>query len=80
MGKCKAWWNIAANPDEIQNWGDVALAIGPYELQVPTKASTLEVDRGKYVDHWRRISDGQFRVTVSMWDVAIVLVDYKLPI
>ena len=67
MGKGKAWWNIAANPDEIQHRGDVALAIGPYSVQVPTKPGTLEVDRGKYVDHWRRMPDGQFRVTVSMW-------------
>jgi hypothetical protein len=47
--------------------GEVALAIGRYNVQVPIKPGTLEVDRGKYVGHWRRMPDGQFRVTVSMW-------------
>jgi ketosteroid isomerase-like protein len=53
--------------DEIENWGEVALAIGRYKVQVPTKTGTLEEDRGKYVGHWRRMPDGRFRVTVSMW-------------
>jgi uncharacterized protein (TIGR02246 family) len=52
---------------EIEHWGDVALAIGRYEVQMPVKPGTFETDRGKYVGHWRRMPDGHFRVTVSMW-------------
>ncbi len=59
--------NAAFELDEIEHWGEVALAIGRYNVQVPIKPGTLEVDRGKYVSHWRRMPDGQFRVTVSMW-------------
>jgi ketosteroid isomerase-like protein len=59
--------NAAFELDEIEHWGEVALAIGRYNVQVPTQPGTLEVDRGKYVGHWRRMPDGQFRVTVSMW-------------
>jgi ketosteroid isomerase-like protein len=59
--------NAAFELDEIEHWGEVALAIGRYRVQVPTKPGTLEEDRGKYVGHWRRMPDGQFRVTVSMW-------------
>lgn len=59
--------NAAFELDEIEHWGAVALAIGRYNVQVPTKPGTLDVDRGKYVGHWRRMPDSQFRVTVSMW-------------
>jgi ketosteroid isomerase-like protein len=59
--------NAAFELDEIEHWGDVALAIGRYNVQIPTKPGTFEEDRGRYVGHWRRIPDGQFRVTVSMW-------------
>jgi ketosteroid isomerase-like protein len=53
--------------DEIEHWGDVALAMGRYRVQIPNKANVTEEDRGKYVGHWRRMPDGQFRVTVSLW-------------
>ena len=59
--------NAAFELDEIGHWGEVALAIGRYNVQVPIKPGTLEVDRGRYVGHWRRMPNGQFRVTVSMW-------------
>jgi ketosteroid isomerase-like protein len=59
--------NASFELDEIENWGEVALAIGRYSVQVPTKSGYLEVDRGKYVGHWRRMPNGQFRATVSMW-------------
>jgi len=53
--------------DEIEHWGDVALAMGRYSVQIPNKSNVIEEDRGKYVGHWRRMPDGQFRVTVSLW-------------
>jgi ketosteroid isomerase-like protein len=59
--------NAAFELDEIEHWGDVALAIGRYKVQIPNKPGAIEEDRGKYVGHWRRMPDGQFRVTVSMW-------------
>jgi ketosteroid isomerase-like protein len=51
----------------IEHWGDVALAIGRYKVRIPNKSGATEEDRGKYVGHWRRMPDGHFRVTVSMW-------------
>ena len=63
VGYCNAVFEL----DEIEHWGDVALAIGRYNVQIPTKPGAFEVDRGKYVGHWRRMPDGQFCVTVSMW-------------
>ena len=59
--------NAAFELDEIKYWGDVALAIGRYKVQISNAADAIEEDRGKYVGHWRRTPDGQFRVTVSMW-------------
>ena len=59
--------NAAFELDEIEYWGDVALAIGRYKVQTSNNAGAMEEDRGKYVGHWRRMPDGQFRVTVSMW-------------
>lgn len=53
--------------DEIEHWGDVALAIGRYEVEIRAKPGIFEVDCGKYVSYWRRMADSQFRVTLSMW-------------
>lgn len=62
-GYCNAVFEL----DEIEHWGDVALAIGRYKVQIRVKPGIFEVDCGKYVSHWRRMADGQFRVTLSMW-------------
>ncbi len=59
--------NAAFELDDIEHWGDVALAIGRYKVQISNKSGATEEDRGKYVGHWRRMPDGQFRVTVSLW-------------
>jgi len=53
--------------DEIEHWGDVALAIGRYKVRISNKSGATDEDHGKYVGHWRRMPDGHFRVTVSMW-------------
>jgi ketosteroid isomerase-like protein len=53
--------------DEIEHWGDVALVIGRYKVQIPNRPGGIEEDSGKYVGHWRRMSDGKVRVNVSMW-------------
>ena len=60
--------NSAVELDRIEHWGSVALAIGSYNVQIPTKFASSDVDSGKYVGHWRRMPDGQFRVTLSMWN------------
>jgi len=59
--------NATLELDRIELWGDVALVVGRYSVQIPTKSGSFDVDRGKHVGHWRRTSGGQFRVTVSMW-------------
>jgi len=60
--------NSAVELDRIEHWGNVALAIGRYKLQISNKSGSSDVDRGKYMGHWRRMSDGQFRVTLSIWN------------
>ena len=50
--------------DQIMHWGDIALAIGRYTVQILPISGVLEVDRGRYVGHWRRTADGLFRVTL----------------
>ncbi len=59
--------NAAFELDEIEHWGDVALAIGRYKVRISNGPDAIEEDHGKYVGHWRRMPDGHFRVTVSMW-------------
>ena len=59
--------NAAFQLGEVECWGDAALAIGRYKVQIANKSGVIEEDRGKYVGHWRRMPDGQFRVTASMW-------------
>lgn len=60
--------NSAVELDRIEHWGNVALAIGRYKMQISDKSASSDVDRGKYVGHWRRMSDGQFRMTLNMWN------------
>jgi ketosteroid isomerase-like protein len=62
-GYCNAVFAVG----QIEHWGDVAIAVGRYTVQVPVKPGTSEVDRGKFVGHWRRMEDGKFRVTASVW-------------
>jgi len=59
--------NFAVELERIEHSGDIALAVGRYSVQIPTKSASSDIDRCKYVGHWRRMSDGQFRVTLSMW-------------
>jgi ketosteroid isomerase-like protein len=60
--------NCAVEVDRIEHWGNVALAIGRYKVQISTEFGSADIDRGKYVGHWRRMPDGQFRITLSMWN------------
>ena len=59
--------NAALEFDQIEHWGDVAIAMGRYKVQISVTPGTFEVDRGKYASYLRRMEDGQFRVTMSMW-------------
>ena len=59
--------NATLQFDQIQHWGDVALVTGRYTVEISSIPGALEVDRGSYVGHWRRMADGQFRVTLSLW-------------
>lgn len=63
MGYCNAAFEL----DRIECWGEVAITLGRYKVQTLVKPGTLETDRGKYVGHWRRDADGQFRITSSVW-------------
>jgi len=60
--------SFAVELDRIEHWGNVALAIGRYSVQILTKSASSDVDRGNYVGHWRRMPDGHFRLTLSMWN------------
>jgi ketosteroid isomerase-like protein len=62
-GYCKAVFEL----DRIEHWGNVAITIGRYKVQIPVTSDTFEIDRGKYVSHWHRMPDGQFRVILSIW-------------
>jgi ketosteroid isomerase-like protein len=59
--------NATLQFDQIQHWGDVALVMGRYTVEISSIPGALGVDRGSYVGHWRRMADGQFRVTLSVW-------------
>jgi hypothetical protein len=41
--------------------------IGRYKMRIPAATDTFATDRGKYVSHWHRMADGQFRVILSTW-------------
>jgi ketosteroid isomerase-like protein len=62
-GYCNAVFEL----DRIEHWGNVAITIGRYKVQIPVTHNTFEVDCGKYVGHWHRMPDGQFRVTLGIW-------------
>ena len=59
--------NATLEFDRIQNWGDVAVVMGRYTVEISSIPCAQAVDHGSYVGHWRRMEDGQFRITLSVW-------------
>jgi uncharacterized protein (TIGR02246 family) len=57
-------------PDEILVFGDGAVERGRYSLNMTTNGQPF-ADRGKYVQVWRRLSDGTWKLAQSITNTSL---------
>src|SRR3982074_2557130 len=52
---------------EVANSGDIAYTYGTYELTMKDSKCKPMADHGKYVEIWKKQSDGAWKCAVDMW-------------
>ena len=72
------WKDLLASPGVAISWkttkvevarsGDIAYTTGTYELTVNDASSKPINDRGKYVEVWKKQTDGKWKVAVDIWN------------
>jgi ketosteroid isomerase-like protein len=53
---------------DVARSGDIAYAYGTYELAMKNSRGKPMADRGKYVEIWRKQSDGGWKCVVDTWN------------
>ena len=72
------WKDLLASPGVAISWkttkvevaksGDIAYTTGTYELTVNDASGKPINDRGKYVEVWKKQTDGKWKVAVDIWN------------
>lgn len=58
---------VTLNQLSIAQFGDFAVEIGEYSMQVAEPGLGKHHERGKYVTGWRRQPRGEYLMTVTIW-------------
>ena len=66
------WRNITLDSVEIDSDGDLAYHLGRVGFDVPVSGST-ERKMGKYVDIYKRATDGTWRIALTIWNMDEVI-------
>ena len=71
VAEAKTWIEAGATNEsfeiiEVFGDGDIAYQVGTYSLDYPQEDGSLETDRGKFVDIFRRQEDGSWKARVSI--------------
>ena len=53
--------------------GDLAYSTGAYEMSAPDDSGKPSIDRGKYVAVWKKQADGNWKVSLDMWNTDLPL-------
>lgn len=56
---------------EVYDGGDVCTAVGTYELDMRPPGADPEQDRGKFVEVWRRGTDGEWRIAEDIFNSSL---------
>ena len=61
-------YSVKWKPDkvEVARSGDIGYVIGSYELTVNDSNGVPTIDKGKYVEIWKKQTDGSWKVAVEM--------------
>jgi uncharacterized protein (TIGR02246 family) len=51
--------------------GDVATAVGTYEMSIPIPGADAQQDTGKYIEVWKRESDGAWRIADDIFNSSL---------
>jgi uncharacterized protein (TIGR02246 family) len=72
------WKDLLASPSLAISWkttkvevaksGDIAYMTGTYELTMNDASGKPINDRGKYVEVWKKQTDGKWKVVVDIWN------------
>ena len=72
------WKDLLASPGvaisrkttkvEVARSGDIAYTTGTYELTMNDASGKPINDRGKYVEVWKKQTDGKWKVAVDIWN------------
>ena len=72
------WKDLLASPGVAISWkttkvevarsGDIAYTTGTYELTMNDASGKPINDRGKYVEVWKKQTDGKWKVAVDIWN------------
>jgi len=71
VAEAKTWIEAGATNEsfeiiEVFGDGDIAYQVGAYSIDYPQEDGSLETDRGKFVDIFRRQEDGSWKARVSI--------------
>lgn len=53
--------------NSLANLGDLAVDVGYYTANLSNRPGGKREESGKYVTAWRRQSNGEFQITVTVW-------------
>jgi len=56
------------NPEDVQGSGDIAYVRGNFDLIMKINDSTQVSENGKYVEIWRKMEDGSWKVQTDVWN------------
>lgn len=58
---------VTLGRSSIANLGDLAVDVGHYTANVMNWQGDKREESGKYVTAWRRQSNGEYQITVTVW-------------
>ena len=59
----------------VDQWGEIAMEIGHYTVAIRLANGTTTIDRGNFVNVWRRL--GAWRLLASSWSTALPLLSAR---
>ncbi len=62
------WKNISFNTVKFDSDGDLGYHVGQYSADVPTGDGGTAREKGKFIDIYKRLPDGSWKIHVTMFN------------